>query len=154
MKRATVSGYPWRHHLIKENKTETIATQVAGHSRNLCFLIFRISVTSTITQAEQNQIPLYSDPRASFAKVFGCGFFFGGFFGSDRLEHIFLWENCKYLTCLCTLMLQKALRTTRVQSSYNKAGTSSWHETEQLKEKGIFKHGVKLQIYSLFSTSY
>lgn len=101
-----------------------------------------------IAQAEQNQIPLYSDPRASFVRfLFGV---FWVFFGSGSLEHIFLCENCKYLTCFYTLMLQKALRTTRVQSCYSKAGTSSWHETEKLKEKGIFKHGIKLQII-LFS---
>lgn len=122
MKRATVPGCPRRDHLIKENKTETITTQTAGHSRNPCFLIFRISVTS----AKLNKIWfLFTVTQELPLLEFLVGFY-GGFFGSDSLEHIFLWENCKYLTCLCTLVLQKALRTTQVQSCYNKAGTSSW----------------------------
>lgn len=52
MKRETVPRYPWRDHLIKENETEAIAIPAVGQSRKLHFLIFKISITSDVAQAE------------------------------------------------------------------------------------------------------
>lgn len=48
--KGTVPSYPWRGHLIKEN--ETIAIQAVGQSRKLHFLIFKISITTDVAQAE------------------------------------------------------------------------------------------------------
>lgn len=50
--RETVPSYTWTDYVIKENETETIAIQAAGQSRKLHFLIFKISITSDIAQAE------------------------------------------------------------------------------------------------------
>lgn len=132
MKKETVPSYPWRDHLIKENETETIAMQAAGQSRKLHFLIFKISITSDIAQVELNQITLYSDPRASFARYFS-------FFLPVTAWTIFSVSELQiHLGHIGTIMLQKALRTTlQVQNCYREAH----------KQEGAFKHGINSEFY-------